>query len=330
MNIFPEPLNIFSCLAKGNPQRENFLSGAFVFVVRKLLESEERSQNFAKELLKELCDTDFFAEENICLTREEKIKDGRLDIKIETPSKLIYIENKIKAGFGDRQIERYKIDLGKREKNIKKVILITKYGVDEKLKKLVDNSWIWDQVYDHIKRLRGKYIKDLPHIDLFFIDHLSNYMEEEHMTIKKVSSAFTEGINSMLNLIEQIRFVLGEKDCKITARSAGEQFNGFYFKVSEDSSIQDWIGIFYYDNYRKPSQDQMVFELKGLEIPRDAVSKCKFHIEFDKKRFSEPSLILSFEDCNFFMFEKDKQLDTLRGFLQEGMNLIKEYRCSDK
>jgi len=331
MRVPTESLNIFSCLAKGNPARENFLSQAFLFLVRKLLESEKKeSQEFAKELLGKICNLDFFAEKNIWLTTEEKITTGRLDIKIETSSKLIYLENKVDAGFGNLQLERYKEDLDKQQKNVKKIVLITKYGVCEKLKKMVDNSWMWDQIYDHITRLKEKYRKDLPHIDLFFIDHLSNYMEEEHMTIKKVSSAFTEGIKSMLNLIEQIRFVLGEKDCKITARSAGEKFNGFYFKVSEDSSVQDWIGIFYYDNYRKPSQDQMVFELKELEIPRDAVSKCNFHIEFDKKRFSEPSLILSFEECNFFTFEKDKQLDILREFLQEGMNLIKEYRYSDK
>ena len=333
MRVPTESLNIFSCLAKGNPARENFLSQAFLFLVRKLLESEKKeSQEFAKELLGKICNLDFFAEKNIWLTTEEKITTGRLDIKIETSSKLIYLENKVDAGFGNLQLERYKEDLDKQQKNVKKIILITKYVVDNESKKIANVAWLWYKVYDIIENLKKKYIKDSPKtdIDLFFVDHLSAYIKEERMTIKKVSSVFTEGIKSMLNLIEQIRFVLGEKDCKITARSAGEKFNGFYFKVSEDSSVQDWIGIFYYDNYRKPSQDQMVFELKELEIPRDAVSKCNFHIEFDKKRFSEPSLILSFEDCNFFTFEKDKQLDILREFLQEGMNLIKEYRYSDK
>jgi len=328
MNISSASPNIFSCLAKGNPHRENFFSDAFVFVMNKLLTSEnKRSQEFSRKLLGKICAEDFSKEGNISLTREEKIEDGRIDIRIETPTKLIYVENKIDAGIADQQLERYKSHLDKQQKEIKKIILITKYMVDKKTGEFTDDVWMWYSVYDIIKSLMEKYKKDTlkTDIDLFLIEHLSAYMKEERMTIEKINSAFIEGITSMLNLIEQIRFVLIEKDCQIVSRSAGEKFNGFYFKVNKDSLIQSWIGIFYFDNYRKPSLDQIVFQLNELEIT-ETVSKSELHIEFDRKRFNVPSLLFSFEDSNFFTLEKDEQIQKLREFVQMGIELIQQHR----
>jgi hypothetical protein len=330
MSIYTSLPNIFTCLAKGNPQRENFLSETFVFVMRKLLNSHnDQSQQFVRELLKAICAVDFYEDEHISLTREEKVTGGRIDIKIETPTKLIYIENKIESSVNLDQIEKYKSVLGKQKTKNTKIILITKYSIEDRLRKVVDNWLMWDDIHKLIRNLRETGEKHLPETDSFLVEHLFNYLKEDDMTIEKVSSAFVEGITSMINLLAQIRFVLDEGGYKIEARSAGEQFNGFYIKVDRDSSFREWIGIFYYDNYGKPSVDGIVFELSGLENP-ETVCKRRFQIESDAKRFNTASLLFNFEDTEFFMLEKHEQLSKLREFVQEGVELIKEYRVDKK
>lgn len=323
MNVYLGPLNHFSCLAKGNPQKENFLSEAFVFVLRKLLNPTSREGcEFVKELLGNISGLDFSKENDITITREEKVEGGRLDIKIETPDKLIYVENKVESSVSIDQLNKYKSHLGKQNKNNSKMILITKYGIEDKVKSSLDKWWTWDQIYHVLITLRQTKGDNLPEIAMFFIEHLIYYLKEEGMITEKVSSAFIEGVGSMINLIEQIRFVLNQKGCPIIQRSAGEQFNGFYFKVDKDSLSRQWLGIFYYDYYKKPSFNQIVFELSDFNI-QETDYKGKFHFEYDRKRFNVPSLLFNFKENQFFTIGKDEQLKKLAEFIQEGINLLR-------
>jgi len=115
--------NIFSSLAKYNSAiDENYLTEAFVFVLNFLLKNDRLA---CLDILNHICvcenDYDFLPDENIIINTQETTEQGRPDIKICSPDKIIYIEVKHDSGLGHKQIERYNYALKSVDATIKKL-----------------------------------------------------------------------------------------------------------------------------------------------------------------------------------------------------------------
>ena len=88
--------NIFLSLGKYNSAiDENYLTESFAFLINELL---CREPLFGTEIINHICvvndDFRFNSDEVILVSTQETTEQGRPDIKISSPEKLIYIEVK--------------------------------------------------------------------------------------------------------------------------------------------------------------------------------------------------------------------------------------------
>lgn len=311
-------MNLFTNLSKGNISKENYLTEALVYLLNHLLKN---NKEFVSQVLSRICELNFEEGEQIDVSSQIDISIGILDMKIETDTKLIYVENKIDASLGVDQIRKYREHLERRKKEIKKVILVSKWETKYDDLNKPDKHLRWYEVHKILEQCQKKHQGEFSLVDQFLIDEFMSYMKEANMTIERVSWEFHNGVKSMLNLIEQIRLSLNNVGCIVTDRSAGQQYNGFYFKIDKESQVKDWIGIFYYDNKNEISLDSIVFEVASVKIP--ATSRLEYPI--DKDRFNNPSFLFNFEKNRFFCLSKDEQLETLERFLDVTIKFLKQH-----
>jgi hypothetical protein len=279
--------NIFVSLSKYNsPVDENYLTEAFVFLLNSLLENDPSA---CLDILRRLClnesDYDFRNDENIAISTQETTEHGRPDIKISSPNKLIYIEVKHDSGLGDKQIERYKKALNVSNVETKKVILLTKFGIDfaegqEKPDKYVR----WFEIYNWLSKLKVE-----NEIDKYLIKSFSNFLEVKNMSLQKVTWEYINGVRAFKNLINMIEVAINASNIKIYQRHgrAAMTWMGFYIESNK---------ILCYVEYDNP-----------LVLKLDAYGERKAIF----------TSMLNLESVHFFSLDKDEQLEKIRQFIKE-------------
>jgi hypothetical protein len=92
-------------------QDENFITDAFAHLLRHLLADDAA---VGRKLLQFLTDEKFSVGSNngsIQVKTQVTLAQGRPDIEISSECQLVYVEAKVESGLGDRQLERYVIEL---------------------------------------------------------------------------------------------------------------------------------------------------------------------------------------------------------------------------
>lgn len=115
--------NIFSILHK--EKDEVHLHSKFIWYLLNPRAEHRQGAGFLRHFLQTAGLNDFFAEEEIANASIQREKDD-IDILISRDSKVVVIENKIDADYGDNQLGRYQqklIDQGYTKENIKLVYL---------------------------------------------------------------------------------------------------------------------------------------------------------------------------------------------------------------
>ena len=149
--------NIFSALAKYNSAiDENYLTESFVFVINALL---QRERPIGLEILTQLCvknnEFSFGIGEDISVSTQETTEQGRPDIKVSSPDKLIYIEVKHDSPLGSQQLARYGKALESSVADIKHVVLLTRFAIDfEKQKERPYKHIRWFQAVRRVRKHR--------------------------------------------------------------------------------------------------------------------------------------------------------------------------------
>lgn len=289
--------NIFSALSKYNSAiDENYLTEAFVFVIKSLLENDRK---ICLDALKLLCVNDneyqFSENENITISTQESTEQGRPDIRISTPDKLIYVEVKHNSGLGYKQIERYKTVLKLSDAKVKKVILLTRFSID-----FINQN---ERPYKHVRWFDIYNFFSNAHVENpineYLIKSFLLFLEEKNMSIQKISWEYIKGVPALKQLINMIDVGIHSASLKIHQKSAAWEWIGFYIQSKEY-----FCGIFY-------------------ENPL----KIKFKSYKDDETFTSFSLDL--ESIHFFSLNKDKQLEEISKFIKQSYdNARKEFKSN--
>lgn len=277
--------NIFSSLAKYNSAiDENYLTEGFVFVLNSLLESDRSA---CLDILRHLCvnenDYDFLPDENIIISTQETTEQGRPDIKIFSPNKIIYIEVKHDSGLGDKQIERYSYALKSSNASIKKVILLTRFAVDFNEEQGKPYKHVrWFQIYNWFSSVRVE-----NPISEYLIKSFLKFLEVKNMSIQKISWEYINGTQAFKNFINMLEVAIQSASLRIYKKSAGWDWMGFYVE-----NKKEFFGVYY-----------------------DSPLLLKFEV-YDGKKTTSTS-ILNLEAIHFFSLDKDEQLNQLTQFIKK-------------
>jgi hypothetical protein len=305
--------NIFSTLAKYNSARdENYLTEALVFVINSLL---LRERNAGIEILTRLCangdDFSFYANEYISVTTQETTEQGRPDIKVLSPDKLIYIEVKHDSPLGSRQLERYNKALEDSNATVKHVNLLTRFAVDfskeqEKPYKHVQWWEIYNWLYD-----AGRQIQDP--ISTYLIDSFKSFLEDKQMSLQKVGWEYTNGMVALINLTNMIQVAIEAASLRVHQKSGAWDAKGYYI-----NNNKLWCGVAF-DN-----PEVITFEIYDKEkYNRNAIKDCIYKIEEDRNCIW---FIFNLEDVYFFSLDKDRQLQEITNFIKKAYSYSEQMR----
>jgi len=307
--------NIFSALAKYNSATdENYLTEAFVFVLKHLLEKE---RSIGIKILTNLCvnnnEFSFDANEDISITTQVSTEQGTPDIEITSPDKLIYIEVKHESDLGTRQISRYKKALDASQKPVRCVILLSRFVVDfeenERPYKCVHWHKICDLFQNTIARAKEP-------VSGYLIDAFKSFLEAKGMIIKQVGLEYVNGmhaLNSLMNMIESAIEASGIRFFQDYPRSAGWEFKGYWMEEK-----QYWCGV----HFNNPTV--LTFELadKG-RFNQKNIEKTGYELKEGKERLW---FRLPLEEINFFSLDKDKQLEEITKFVKAAYSDFQKMR----
>jgi hypothetical protein len=211
MMNYPENNLLLSLHKWSRRQNENFHTEAFVHLLRHLLKYDSKfAVNLLRRLTGELLDLKPEDAHLVTLTTQIEISTGKPDIEIKTKDHLIYIEVKVEAGLGDRQLKRYRIDLQKKSAfKSKSLILLTRYPFvfkedDEKPDLIIYwyeiAEWLESELKEGVvEHSSGSYV----------IGQFLEFLQARGMTIEQVgqeliSKDFIQGLQSLNNLMNML------------------------------------------------------------------------------------------------------------------------------
>lgn len=292
--------DIFSTLSKYNSAtNENYLTEAFVYVLRQLLERDCRA---GIAILNKLCFNDdghFDPNEKIEISTQVLRKElGKPDIKISSPNKLIYIEVKYESGLGERQLERYFEIIKSSPATIKRVCMLTRYAIDFDELSVKPNKHVrWYEVHDWLSKVK---VEDP--ISKYLIKEFTNFLEVKQMSIQKIGWEYIRGVPALLNLIDMIEVAI--KGASLSGiKSAGQEWNGFYIQ-----NKKFWCGIIY-DNPLL-----LVFEIEDKKFGKKKVEGTSYPF---RVRYGRIQFLLDLESVYFFSLDKDKQFEEITKFIRK-------------
>jgi len=303
--------NIFSALAKYNSAvDENYLTESFVFVLNALL---QRERPVGLEILTQLCvnnnEFSFDIGEDVSVSTQETTEQGRPDIKVSSPDKLIYIEVKHDSPLGPQQLERYKKALGSSTVSIKHVVLLTRFAIDfeehaEKPYKHVR----WYEVYNWLANAKAQ-----DPVSVYLIESFKSFLEEKQMSIQKVGWEYINGVPAFNNLINMTEAAIQGASLHVHQKSAAWDSKGFWLE-----NKKYYCGIYYnapltviFKAFHKTD-----LNVGNVEAPSYPI----------KEAFASMWFMLQLEDIHFFALDKDEQLEEITKFIKTAYSEAQQMR----
>jgi len=295
--------NIFSALAKYNSAiDENYLTEAFVFVLNSLLLKE---RPLGVGILTQLCVNDnefaFGPDEHVSISTQETTEEGRPDIKVSSPDKLIYVEVKHDSPLGPQQLAHYRKALDSSPATIKRIVLLTRFEIDSEAKreKAFDKHVRWFEVYNWLANLK---VQDP--VSLYLVESFKSFLEVKQMSIQKVTWEYINGVPALTNLLNMVGVAIQAVPLAIYKRAPAGDFTGFYLEKA-----RYWCGIYYDDPLVLVFEitDKKKFSTKRVEAPSYPIKEDKDTIKFR----------LPLEDRYFFSLDKDAQLAEITNFIKK-------------
>jgi hypothetical protein len=307
--------NIFSTLSKSDPVRpENYLTESFVFLLNSLL---ERDRLTAITILNKLCVNNnqfsFGENEEISITTQEVTEQGRPDIKISSPDKLIYIEVKQDSPLGDRQVERYTEALNASNAKIKHVILLTRFSIEFEEKNKPDKHVLWYEVHNWLSKA-----DILDPVSKYLRDEFNSFLKEKQMTIEKVGWEYINGVPSLVNLLKMIESGIQSINLTFKLKGQANTYLGRYFSGSDY-----WCGI----TFGEPLELRFEMEDKS-KFDWDILKKYTYGDIY--KQGNAYLFTLNLEKCYFFALDKDQQQQKVSDFIKICYNEAEQMRKTNK
>ncbi len=269
---------------------------------------------------------------------DEPTRRAYPDISIETKDKLILIEVKVESslnyydsrekGLDENdavvggsycidQIELYqKIKCNK--KNEKDMFLLTKYveTLKDKHCPSFKKSFLWHNVGMKL----SEYVQGNGYeVENFLITEVLKYMEDNKMTIPKVTYELASGMESLKSLFQQIEVVLGDANIPYK-KTFGQVWLGYYlYKKCGDKKNKEigWVGTYH-------SGRKLIFKYYGKAVCAIIEGNGESDLILSKNK-SHYDAFFKFEERRYFCMNSKEQIDVLSKWITENYTKLAEY-----
>lgn len=310
--------NLLVCLSQwATRQDENFLTEAFVHLLRHLITEESKA---ALQLLTlvtgERLDVTADDLPLVEISTQVITDQGRPDIEIRFGGHLIYVEAKVESGLGEEQLKRYRQALDDSQKLLRTLVLLSRYAVSEKEVSEVPDVWLrWFQIGDLLHEQLDYDIIEAPE-SRYLARQLVSFLRSKGMIMDHVGWEMTSGVRSMLAFIKMLTEALNDLNISMK-RSAGANFMGFW--VTDAKNI--WLGI----RYTEPQS--LRFHTYFKINPEDWLELGAGQIEpltdVEGGQSWCNTLELESEAVHFFARSRASQQEVLREFIQDSLMLVR-------
>ena len=277
---------VFSTLFRARLGSEDYLTEAFVLVLKLLL---ERQPSEAVAMINRLSglpqEARFEHPESVAISTQVIIEEGRPDIEMrDGKDRLVYVEVKHDSPLGVRQLERYLAELQTSSFTTTRLVLLTRSRVSAHETTLAPDKYhhvCWYEIHNWLAQTE---VRD--EVCQYFIHSFLRFLEEKRMSMEKVPHEYIEGVPALLKLTEMMEASITEAipGAKYK-RTAGWGYRGFNINS-------------YYYGIRSAQPSLVVYESDMGNSPT-------------YKR----DLNLQHED--FFSLDKDEQYERLVEFLRQ-------------
>jgi hypothetical protein len=330
------PNNLLTALHRwSSRQDENFVTDSFAHALRRLLEFDPM---VGLEILRRLTDyrlnvTQQSEAQSIAVTTQVTTELGTPDIEIRACDHLAYIESKVEAELGDRQLERY-LEMLEKDSDVssRTLVLLSRYPVelDQGLsERVVQRRWY--QVADWLHAaLRSHSILDP--INVFLVEQFIGFLQSRNITMEKVGWDLPGGVKSLRSLA----LMLGEAIAAVKfAKEKSVAWDYVGFSVLEKDKLSGkpikpfFLGIYY------EHPEVIVFETNQASVGDDAIERVGFGklvIDRDKQSGKKwvNELLLDSEDVHFFALSRERQMQRVEEFLRHSLAAANRIRGSEQ
>lgn len=302
---------------------ENYSTEVLIYLLRHSLENETLLfSQFMRLLDKEITLSEY---EQYTISTQNTLSTAinflaKPDITIETEGEFFFIEVKVESGINFyskenkqgckeiiNQIQMYQQIKTTREKNL---YLLTKYNCDLAFDDCRDfkKKIMWQSIHQLLKNYESE-----DSVEEFLVTESKKYMEEKNMAIPKVSYELVNGMQSLKNLMVQLKFALEGIPYKV---GYGSSWAGFLLLLDKgQKSASGWVGT-EFDGSR------LNFSYSDKNAVK--VIKSKYRNKYEEVR-SHYEAYFDFEENHYFCVKPEDQLIKLKKWIDENYKRLKEY-----
>jgi hypothetical protein len=322
-------------------QNENFTTEALVYLLNNLISDEPK---VACNLLMNLTDGFLKLNKNqikqLTIRTQTVVEESRPDIELQIDEYLIYIEVKIDSELGKDQLTRYRKILNNSGAKLTQLIFLSRYPLTGEKDGKPDVAVRWYQIADWlIEELKNNNVNE---ISLFLMKQFCGYLKAQNMTLSKVKSAVSEGLNSYrerfgdvaqkLKRVRSFEIYDQDKDLKPLAnllRLMREALISIKIKPRLESGQNKggWAGFVFNEidycffiPYAQP--ENIVFETVNLDINPDKFDGELGNLWQEGKKVRWKTE-LNLAEINFFSKDKKSQLNIIEEFLKQSYKYSK-------
>lgn len=314
--------NLFSALNRydGSRSAENYLTEAFAFLLRALLE-EERAKGV--QFLNRLCGTDeafaFSADDRIAVETQRRTEDGQPDIAICAADTVAYVEVKKEARPHDGQLPGYVRALRHSGAMATRLVVLTRYRIEVPASICQPVHCVrWFQVRDWLTA--AGFESDVAR---YLATQFSSFLEENGMAIERISWELAPGAVALRDFTKMLLAAI--EAAGIEAKVGTVRGTDRYIGCMIDSP-KYWLGV----SYRRPFSLYFQICRTAPEPVFDYLQRTYGHLppnEYDEGFY----LQLESESTCFFSLSKERQLEVLKDFIKMCHDRVKdaEQRAAD-
>lgn len=246
------------------------------------------------------------------------------DITIQMGNTLIFIEVKFESGINEyslpdhpdkkiNQVEKYQAIKYTQCKHRHLFTLVARSSFTDYSKKNKDfkREMFWYEVYELIRKYKSS-----NSIETYLHNQILTFMETNNIAVPKVSYELIKGMESLLNLFNQIENVLNKLKIPHN-KSFGYSWTGYYIfkdakKVDRDFGF---IGT-YWDG------EKLIFEFNDKQAQQNIEGKnmiSEFERESDSKAYCK---YFTFEEQHYFCLKSDEQLIKLEDWIKSNYDKL--------
>ena len=303
-------------------QDENFLTEAFVHLLRHVLSEESETAvlllGFVTGGRVRVAPDEFSAVE---LCTQTVVELGRPDVEIRFPGHLVYIEVKAESGLGFEQLKRYRQALHDSNYEATTLVLLSRYSVSESEVSAVPDVWLrWFQIGDLLTEQLDRDALEGPE-SRYLARQFVGFLRSKGILMDRVSWEMTTGVRALSAFVQLLLEAINEVGIG-NKRSAGASFTGYFL----DPPARDyWVGL-YFDspNILWFQTDQLTIEpevwsnLGVGEVEKTSWVPCGYRWR--------KSLDIESEAVHFFARTRGSQQKVLETFLRESLETAQDAR----